>query len=382
MSRSGGLGLTSRQAATHRSLFVRARLLTCILALLALTPGAVATIVDVRLLDYNIHRAIGGSDSNVGSQPELAKVINYLNPDVWTINELGGNSSSFSVATAQNLLSSFIRTSLTIFGANPVEGVNFFVYVGTISDGFIGNAIVSRYPLLETQSYSDAGGGFGALRCLQLALVVVPGPTDIGVFTTHLKAQDGNNDALRRQAEANADKATISTWMTGHASAAVVLTGDLNESEDPEDATNWKSHKIGDPLPGTNEPYRPISTLASVGLQDAKPLSIRGDNDTISSTNPNARFDYILYSGDKLTLKSSLIFDTAQYTGGELAALNAANGTNFIFADSAGASDHLPVFAVLTVPEPNGFVVFVCGIAWVAGCARLVQRRNPRRMSS
>ena len=32
----------------------------------------------------------------VASQPALAKVVNYLAPDVWAINELGGNNSSFN----------------------------------------------------------------------------------------------------------------------------------------------------------------------------------------------------------------------------------------------------------------------------------------------
>ena len=180
--------------------------------------------------------------------------------------------------------------------------------------------------------------------------------------------------ALRRQAEANANKGSISGWMSGHSSAAVVLTGDFNETEDPEDTTNWSGHQIGDALPGTGEPYRPITTLRSVGLADAKPLSIRGDNDTIDSTNPTARFDYILYSGDKLSLSSAMIFDTGQYTSAQLAALNSANGTNFLAADSEGASDHLPVLAVFTVPEPGAALLVIC--AFICISARRGQRHG------
>jgi endonuclease/exonuclease/phosphatase family metal-dependent hydrolase len=352
-------------------------LLLVAIALITGQAALAATLVDVRILDWNIERSIGGSDSTIGAQPEIAKVVNYLNPDIWTINELGGNSSGYNALNAHGFLSTFVQTKLTIFGANPVEGVHYFLYVGTMSDGFISNAIVSRYPLIETQSYSDAGGGFASLRGLQMALVDVPGETDIGVFTAHLKAQSANNDALRRQAEANADKNTINTWISAHASAAVVVAGDFNETEDAEDSPNWSNHEIGDPLPGTGEPYRPISTLRSLGLRDAKPVSIRGDNDTISSTNPNARFDYILYSGDKLNLTNSMIFDTGQYTTGQLAALNSANGTNFVSADSAGASDHLPVFAVLTIPEPGGILLIVVAYGCWYG-----QRRPRCRRSS
>jgi endonuclease/exonuclease/phosphatase family metal-dependent hydrolase len=377
MFRSGHLALFTPEVRGQSRWWVAALLAVSVLVPLGIPQDAAAQIVDVRVLDFNIHRDIGAADSNIGSQPELAKIVNYLKPDVWTINELGGNSSGFNRTTAHDLLSSFIRNDLTIFGPAPVEGVNYFLYVGEISDGFITNAIVSRYPLLETQTFSDAGGGFNALRGLELALVDIPGPTDIGLFTTHLKALNSNNDALRRQAEANADKATISTWMSSHTTAAALLTGDFNESEDPEDATNWSGHRIGDPLPGTGEPYRPISTLRSVGLFDAMPVSIRGDNDTIDSTNPNARFDYLLYSGDKLNLSSAMLFDTGQYTSGQLAALNAANGTNFIAADSAGASDHLPVIAIFTVPEPGGALLIIC--TFVCVCSR---RPNCRGNSS
>jgi len=111
------------------------------------------------------------------------------------------------------------------------------------------------------------------------------------------------------------------------------------------------------------------------------PVSIRGDNDTIDSTNPNARFDYLLYSGDRLSLSSAMLFDTAQYTSAQLAALNGANGTNFIAADSAGASDHLPVFAVFSVPEPAGTLLIICAFVYICsrrpGC-----RRNPSSSTS
>ena len=54
----------------------------------------------VRVLHYNIHRDVGGTDSNVSSQPALAKVVNHLAPDVWAINELGGNIVAFNATTA------------------------------------------------------------------------------------------------------------------------------------------------------------------------------------------------------------------------------------------------------------------------------------------
>jgi endonuclease/exonuclease/phosphatase family metal-dependent hydrolase len=322
-------------------------------ALLCFAFDAIGATV-VRVLDWNIHRDIGGTDSNVSAQDELAEVVNYLNPDVWTINELGGNSSSFNITTARNQLVSFVQSNLTIFGASPRLGTNFFVYVGTENDGFITNAIVSRYPFLSTQTYSDAGGGFSALRGLTMGFVDLPGTTDLGVFTAHLKASSGATNANQRQAEAEADRASIANWLGAHASAAAVMTGDFNESEDPGDTRNA----------AVTSTYHPITTLKSAGLADAMPVSIRGDNDTINSTNPTARFDYVLYTANKLSLIGGEIFDTKQYTFNQLSALNSANGTAFVAADSATASDHLPVLAVFSViPEPGTGALLVIGVA-------------------
>ncbi len=338
---------------------------TSALALVWLFLGAleVGAQLSIRVLDYNIHRDLGGTDSNVSAQPALAKVVNYLRPDVWTINELGGNSASFNASFARNDLISFIEDDLTIFGPNPNEGTDFFVYLGTFIDGFLTNAIVSRYPLLETQSFSDAGGGFAALRGLTSALLDLPGPTDLGVFTAHLKAFNGTADAERRQAEAEADSMHVAKWMDDHPGAAVVLSGDWNETEDAGQAANWSGRRIGDRLPGSGDLYHPITTMKSPGLLDAAPVSIRGDRDTISASNPTARFDYILYAPEYLSLSSGLVFDTRQYTNGELAALNSANRTNLVAADSAIASDHLPVLAVfMVVPEPSIFALFAMSV--------------------
>src|SRR6478672_8460840 len=96
----------------------RAPLLLVVVALFFAFTLALEAQTNVRVLTYNIHRDIGASDSNISSQPALAKVVNYLNPDIWTINELGGNDPTFSATTTHNALVSFIHDQLTIFGAN------------------------------------------------------------------------------------------------------------------------------------------------------------------------------------------------------------------------------------------------------------------------
>jgi endonuclease/exonuclease/phosphatase family metal-dependent hydrolase len=365
-----------RKAASSAAMFRRSLFRPLRSTLVLLFAGALAASaqVSVRVLDSNIHRDIGGSDSNTGSQDELAKIVNYLRPDVWTINELGGNNVAFNATNARADLVSFINSDLTIFGANPQVGSNYYLYLGTQSDGFITNAIVSRYPLLSQQTYSDGGStDQSGLRGMAMALVDLPGATDLGVFTAHLKAGTSTTEskstasAVERQEEADTDSNNVHAWISGHLNAAVVLTGDWNETEETGESSNWVNHDIGESLPAGNT-YHPITTMKSTGLSDPLPVSIRGDRDTIDSSSPDARFDYLLYSANKLKLTSSQVFDTKQYTASQLAALNTANSTNFIAADSANSSDHLPVFAVFTVvPEPSTFgllaIVVFAGVA-------------------
>lgn len=321
-----------------------------VLFVLGSLPAVAQT--EVRLLTWNIRRAIGASDSTTSAQPAIARVINGLQPDIWTIQELGGSTSNFSANTARSFLVNFIQSQVTIFGANPVDGVNFYVYVGTRTDGFIGNAIVSRYPLLSTTSYSDAGGGFGSLRGMTFALADLPGAVDLGVFTSHLKSGNLTTDAQRRQAQATTNSGNVASWLAGRAVGAAVVTGDFNETEDAGSTANWSSGTIGTALPdGT--PYRPITTMKSPGLADAAPGSIDGIRFTLDSTSPDVRFDYTLYTPVSLSLTRGEVFDTAQYSTTQLNALRASTGINFLANDTRTASDHLPVFTVFNVvPEP------------------------------
>ena len=319
-------------------------------ALLALSAQAQTV---VRVLHTNIHRDIGGTDSNFASQPALAKVVNYLAPDVWTINELGGNNTGINFTTVHDQLVVFINANLTIFGPNPQENVNFYIYIGQRTDGFITSGIVSRWPFLATQTYSDAyaAASVPALRGLVSAQIDLPGAVELGVFTTHLKASSfsdttatSTTNATKREGEATADAANLAAWLAAHANDAAVMTGDFNETEESGETDNWKAGAIGDPLPGTALIYHPVTTLREAGLADARPVSIAGKISSLDAASPNARFDYALYRASHLVYLSGQIFDTKQINAaGQLAALNAANGTSFVSGDSASASDHLPV---------------------------------------
>lgn len=293
----------------------------------------------VRVLTYNTHSAIRGPNS--AQLPYLAKVVNFLNPDIWTIEELGGTTPFDRTALVASV-QTFINGNVTIFGPNPQPNVNYHLYVSARSDGFTCPGIVSRYPLSEQTTYDDG------LRGFVQSVATLPSGAKLGVFVTHLKATTSSAnapaDSVRRQNAAEAAAANVMAFMSSHPGAGVVVTGDWNETEEPGETPNYP---IGTVL--TNgKTYRPITAMRSPGLSDSSALSILAKKATISSTIPNARFDYICYANASL-IPDTLVFDAAQYSGTQLAAINAANGSTLTSTDCRNASDHLPVVAVLAV---------------------------------
>ncbi len=330
----------------------------------------------VRVLQTNIHRDIGGSDSLTTSQPYLAKEVNYLDPDVWTMEELGGNNVSYNAATALSDLETFIHQDVTIFGANPQAGVNYFVDLSTINDGYDTTAIVSRYPFLGTQTYSDAGSygstSFSAERGLNMANIAVPGTAGLAVFTAHLKADGTTSDAEERQIQADTDKGSIAAWISSHSGEGVIVTGDFNDSEDAGDPVNWSGGKVGGTLTD-GETYHPITTMKAAGLTDPRPVSILGNSNTISSAETSSdpldsRFDYTLYNPNTVSFVSGQVFDTEQLASAGLLP------AGFLSTDSANASDHLPVFSVFQIaaaPEPEVVTALLLGALSLGGlCLR------------
>jgi endonuclease/exonuclease/phosphatase family metal-dependent hydrolase len=236
--------------AAHRALRISpcriASLLRRFAVVVAFAAGNLASQTTLSVLTDNIQRGVGSASSVVDAQPALAEVVNQLNPDVWTINELGGIAPGFSRSAAYGYADAFVASYLTIFGTSPKRDLDYFVAIGTYQDGYSTNAIISRYPILEAQSYSDAGDGYSVLRGLSYAMIDVPNASDVGVFTMHLKSSSDTDSATRRQAEAETNRETISGWMSLHPSLGVVVTGDWNASRDSDDPSNWGTHNVGD----------------------------------------------------------------------------------------------------------------------------------------
>jgi hypothetical protein len=212
--------------------------------------------------------------------------------------------------------------------------------VATNSDGFIRNAIISRYPIVSVTNYNDG------LRGLLRGVIDLPGTTnDLAIFDAHLKAFGDLLSSSQRQAEANFDANIIRNWLAG-TNLTTVFAGDWNEDESNPQFPIGSNIGIG--------AYAPISTNIGAGfynwiaydtnsLVSNQTLSIRGDLD--------ARFDYLLPATGRFNSIDGFVFNS--YTWYSLGILPGALYQD----DSSIASDHLPIYARLdfgsSVPEPS-----------------------------
>jgi endonuclease/exonuclease/phosphatase family metal-dependent hydrolase len=293
---------------------------------------------ELRIMSWNIGRAIGANNPNSAAQPYVAKVANYLKPDIWILHEVGGNTSGWNPAAQEAALTSFVQNNLTYYGSNPQQGVNFYVYVNRNSDGWISSAIISRYRFLEV---SDVNIG-SPNRGLTIGWIDVPGTNGLGVFGAHFKAGGYTNDAVKRQTNAERTRNEVRQWRIRHRRSAYVLGGDLNENEDPDLNSLFE---IGGTLPD-GRTYAPISTVKSARLRDHMPTDAQGGKRTYKISTRNSdlrnRLDYLFTSEaewgrDRITVLEAIVFNTRRFPNGMLP-------DGFDINDSPNASDHAPVF--------------------------------------
>ncbi len=270
------------------------------------------------LLQYNV-KGNGATNWNTNSPQvqAIGRVVQYLNPDIITFNEIPNDQYQY--------MTNFVKTYLTGY------------YLGTNSgtDGFIRSVIASRYPIVRTNKWLDGADldPFGYTnanftRDLFEAQISVPGLSKpLHVFTTHLKSSSGGytDAANKRAAEAAAITNFFATnFFTYYSNDLYTLSGDMNE-----DNTN------------TLAIQRLVS--APMGLQMINPVNAStGSSDTYTSTNPSSRLDYIF----PCTVLSTNINSKQVFRADKIGVPPAPLTTN----DTRIASDHLPVLMVFNNP--------------------------------
>jgi endonuclease/exonuclease/phosphatase family metal-dependent hydrolase len=344
----------------------RGRFFIAVAASILFFCASIATAQEISLMTWNIDRAIGaGTNIDNSGALAVARIVEFLQPDVLFLNEVLSRSNNIfqSTATVNEQLRNWVIANVPYLGTGT-----FYSIVATNSDGFIRNAIVSRYPLVSVTNYNDG------LRGLLSATVDIPGTTnDLGVFLAHLKAFGDLTSSSQRQAQANFDANIIRNWLAS-TNLAAVFAGDFNEDEgNPQFPLN---SNVGVGL------YAPISTNLSAGLFNFNPFDTNapGSNQTISIRGAlTRRFDYILPSTGRYASIEGFVFNS--FTWFDLGLLPPWLNRD----DSETASDHLAVFAKMNlgpleslqaIPEPSILFLFLAGGAIIIGYNRAQKRRR------
>jgi endonuclease/exonuclease/phosphatase family metal-dependent hydrolase len=150
---------------------------------------------------YNIHRAVGG---DWRFDPErIARVLTEIDPDVIALQEVQTGT------TGRRLLHEFAE----MLGAEPITGMTMMR-----EDSEYGNALLSRFPVLEVERVDLSVGPHEPRGALDVLLEVAGRP--LRVLATHLGLWPYER---RRQVR------RLLGQLERHREVPTVLMGDLNE---------------------------------------------------------------------------------------------------------------------------------------------------------
>jgi endonuclease/exonuclease/phosphatase family metal-dependent hydrolase len=257
-------------------LLIRAILVAALAAAVAVAPTAQQADVDIRVVSYNIKH--GRGNDNVVDLDRTAGVLRALRPDIVGLQEVDDRATrSGSVAQAERLGQAL--------GLHHAFG-RFMDFQG----GAYGMAILTRYPIVSTQSVKLPDGN--EPRIALAVDVRLPGDRRLTIVNVHF---DWVRDDAFRHAQA-----TALTSFLDALTAPYLLLGDFNDV--PESRT--------------------LALFRSRATEAAKPA---GDRFTFSSTEPRREIDFVFYN------------PATAFTTREVRVI-----------DERVASDHRPVLAVLT----------------------------------
>lgn len=305
---------------------------------------ALAGATEVSILSWNIARAVGANNPRSAQAPFVAKTINHLRPDVIILQEVGGDTrTSWNALNQESALDNFVRNNLSYLGANPQRNRDYFLYVNRLSDGYISNAIISRYPFLTITDVSIGASNRG----LTMGLIDIPGTNGLGVFGVHFDSGADNTSSTNRQTNAENTRNRVRDWRIRNRRSAYLLGGDLNENEDPDLSRVYSGATLPD-----GRPYAPISTVQQARLRDTVPVDGLGGKRTwrIATTgNPTRRYDYLMVSPtelgrDRINVLQALVFNTRRFPSGQLP-------EGFEITDSPNASDHAALYLRVRIDE-------------------------------
>ncbi|MCH7678291.1 T9SS type A sorting domain-containing protein [candidate division KSB1 bacterium] len=261
---------------------------------------------DLRILSYNVF--LGGI-ADQARQSYFERIIKSLNPDILAIQEI----NSRQVNTARSNVASWLDD-------------NNFTAVGLSGS----NALVSRYPILNSAQFIDSG------RC---SVILLDTEAELGtkllVINTHLAFSPEES----RQVDADEIIMRLREWRNGtgpfelESNTPIVHVGDFNQrAPSPILTTLTEGDIIDEASFGTDFPPdwdgTPILDLNSIQNADTVNYTV--------SRGRMVKIDYVFYTDSAIEVGNHYVLNTRIMTGDDLTTYNLEA------ADTDSASDHLP----------------------------------------
>ncbi len=283
---------------------------------------------DVRIAAFNVLNNLGSTSA--AERAALTRLLRVLDPDIICFEEV---TNTHSKAYLESELSSLVPLP---------AGQQWSVHIGP-SDGFDFNVLASRHALsmqvTDTIPASDLRGTPAAL--------FKPAGYRLGAYVMglHLKCCTGGTTTQRRQKHCDAiakwfgDLRTPGGNVDLPADTPVFAIGDFN-LVDPDPQQPEFTLRTGDIQDEATYGPDIKGDWDNTDIADLKPADpFTGDLDTWPSgtINPTSRLDRIYYTDSRVSVAGSFILNTLSMTEQQLLA------AGLKAADSATASDHLPV---------------------------------------
>ncbi len=257
---------------------------------LTASPAFAQEPIKLRVLSYNIHHG-AGIDGKLDLK-RIADVINSVKPDLVSLQEVERNTSRTGQVDQPAELS-----KLTGLNAVFEKNIDF-------AGGYYGNAILSRFPIVEVNNHLLPNIDQGEQRGALVAKVEIADKLPLVFVATHL---DHRRDDRERIKSAEFINQLAAKW-----EAPAILAGDLNATPESEVLKIF-----GQAWQRTNREVMP----------------------TVPVANPRIQIDYILVHKPGAT-------------GSEPAKSSRWKVLDVKVLDEAVASDHRAIFAELELQPP------------------------------
>jgi endonuclease/exonuclease/phosphatase family metal-dependent hydrolase len=300
----------------------------------------------IRLLTYNLERKflVGTADENAA----FDRLILATQPDVLALQEVADATTPTDLTT---------RMEQLLGGA-------WFANTGR-SDGFIKNAVVSRYPFLDEGDDSIPPSELRALTWAHIDLPNSTYPTDLYVISVHFKASSGASNDARRQITADAaanwiaDLTRPGGQTTLPANTPILITGDFN-IRDTFSQQPWLTLLSGDIQ--NEDTYGPDRPGDWDGTPLAEFLPRNPYNHSFlthpsNGTLPTARLDRFAYTDSALRILQGFILSDSTMTTSQRTAFGLNPGDTLVSDHLPFVVDLLPAALPITVPEYGDLIV-------------------------